>query len=101
MEEVTRSLNNPRLKKPYRHTDEDVRRWWKAIIGESGVLWTKPLPKIGQVCRDPDDDHVLATAVAVKAKWIVTGDLDLLDLVEYKSIQIVNARTFVDEMLAD
>ena len=99
MEEVTRSLKNPRLKKPYGHTDEDVRLWWREIIREIGSLWTKPLPKIGKVCRDPDDDHVIATAVVVKAKWIVTGDLDLLDLGEYKGIQIVNARTFVEEIL--
>ncbi len=100
MEEVTRSLKNPRLKKPYGHTDEDVRIWWKKIIRDIGSLWTKPLPKIGKVCRDADDDHVIAAAVAVKAKWIVTGDLDLLDLGEYKGIRIVNARTFVDEILA-
>ncbi len=100
MEEVTRSLKHPRLKKPYGHTDEDVRLWWKKIIEEIGSLWTKPLPKIGNVCRDPDDDHVIATAVAVKAQWIVTGDLDLLALGEYKDIRIVNARTFIEAIQA-
>lgn len=100
MEEVTRSLNNPGLKKPYGHTEENVRRWCQEIISEVGCLWTKNLPKIGQVCRDPDDDHVIATAVAVKAKWIVTGDLDLLDLGKYQGIKMVNPRTFLDEILA-
>ncbi|WP_447969797.1 putative toxin-antitoxin system toxin component, PIN family [Nitrospira sp. M1] len=99
IEEVSRSLKNPRLKKPYSYTDDDVRIW-RAELNEIGLLWTKPLPKVGKVCRDPDDDHVIAVAVAVKAKWIVTGDLDLLDLGEYKGIRIVKARTFVDEILA-
>jgi len=101
MEEVSRSLKNPRLKKPYGHTDDDVRTWCTELIREIGFLWTKPLPKIGKVCRDPDDDHVIATAMAVKAKWIVTGDLDLLDLGEYKGIRIVKARTFVDEVSSE
>ena len=99
-EEASRSLKNPRLKKPYGHTDDDVRAWQEKL-SEIGFLWTKPLPKIGNICRDPDDDHVIATAVAVKAKWIVTGDLDLLDLGEYQSIRIVKARIFVNEILAD
>lgn len=99
IEEVSRSLKNPRLKKPYGYSDGDVRTW-RAELSKIGFLWTNSLPKIGKVCRDADDDHVIATAVAVKAKWIVTGDLDLLDLGEHKGIRMVKARTFVDEILA-
>ncbi len=98
-EEVFRSLKNPRLKKPYGYTDENVRIWQEQL-SEIGFLWTKLLPKIGKVCRDPDDDHVIALAIAVKAKWIVSGDLDLLDLGEHKGIRMVKARTFIDEILA-
>jgi predicted nucleic acid-binding protein len=43
---------------------------------------------------------VIAAAVAIKAEWIVTGDLDLLDLGEHEGIRMVKARTFVDEILA-
>ncbi|WP_447971876.1 putative toxin-antitoxin system toxin component, PIN family [Nitrospira sp. M1] len=57
---------------------------WCEKVSKIGFLWTKFLPKIVKVCRDPNDDHVIATAIAVKAKWIVTGDLDLPDLGEHK-----------------
>ena len=52
------------------------------------------LPK--PVCRDPDDDVVLATALAAKADLIVTGDNDLLVLKEFQGIRIVNPRQFWD-----
>ena len=45
-----------------------------------------PLP----VCRDPDDDHVLALAVAIRADFVVSGDDDLLSLASFEGIPIVN-----------
>jgi putative PIN family toxin of toxin-antitoxin system len=43
------------------------------------------------VTRDPDDDHVLACAVAARAAIIVSGDLDLLELNTYRGIPIIRA----------
>jgi putative PIN family toxin of toxin-antitoxin system len=53
------------------------------------VIVPPPLPQ--PVCRDPDDDHLLACALAAQADLIVSGDADLLDLREYRSIRIVAA----------
>jgi len=39
---------------------------------------------------DPDDDHVLACAVAAQADLIVSGDPDLLNLKSYQHIPIVS-----------
>jgi uncharacterized protein len=41
------------------------------------------------VCRDPDDDEVLALAVAARAELIVSGDNDLLVLQSFEGIPIV------------
>lgn len=41
------------------------------------------------ILADPDDDQVLACAVAAKADLIVSGDSDLLALREYQAIPIV------------
>jgi putative PIN family toxin of toxin-antitoxin system len=47
------------------------------------------------VCRDADDDAVLATAVAAGAGLIVTGDADLLVLESHAGIAIVSPRQFL------
>lgn len=50
------------------------------------------------VIRDPDDDAVIACAVSVECELIVSGDKDLLDLKEYRSIRIVTATEFIEEL---
>ena len=43
------------------------------------------------ILDDPDDDQVLACAIAAKAEIIVSGDRHLLDLREHQGIRIVMA----------
>jgi putative PIN family toxin of toxin-antitoxin system len=52
-----------------------------------------PPPLLVPVCRDPDDDAVLALAVAAQADLIISGDADLLALGSHAEIPIVNAAT--------
>jgi uncharacterized protein len=51
------------------------------------VIEPPPLPQ--PVCRDPDDDQVLALALTAKADFIVSGDDDLLSLKNFESLPIV------------
>lgn len=39
------------------------------------------------VCRDPDDDAVLALAIAAEADLIVSGDDDLLSLIHFEAFR--------------
>jgi putative PIN family toxin of toxin-antitoxin system len=48
------------------------------------------------ICRDPDDNLVLACAAEGHAIYIVTDDLDLLTLGEFEGIKIVTARQFFE-----
>jgi putative PIN family toxin of toxin-antitoxin system len=65
---------------------------------EDAAAMVKParLPK--RVCRDPDDDEVLATALAARADIILTGDNDLLVLKTHEGIRILSPRQFVEWM---
>jgi uncharacterized protein len=58
----------------------------------------KPEPLAKPVCRDSDDDEVLATALAAQAEIILTGDKDLLTLKEFQGIKIFSPRRFVEWM---
>lgn len=51
------------------------------------------------VIVDPDDDAVIACAVAVGCEVIVSGDSDLLDLKQYKGIRIVTAAVLIAEIV--
>lgn len=53
------------------------------------------------VSSDPDDDHILAAAFEARCDVIITGDKDLLVLLQYQDISIVTPREFFDAEIAD
>ncbi|MFZ3158349.1 MAG: putative toxin-antitoxin system toxin component, PIN family [Smithella sp.] len=46
------------------------------------------------MCRDKNDLHILGLAQKASVDYIITGDKDLLDLVQYKNSRIVTPREF-------
>jgi predicted nucleic acid-binding protein len=68
----------------------------------SGLLWHgKPLQSVQiepVILDDPDDDEVLACAVAAHAQVIVSGDSHLLGLKRYKHIRILSPDRFLKKI---
>jgi uncharacterized protein len=62
------------------------------------VLQPPPLPQ--PVCRDPDDDEVLALALLAQADVIVSGDNDLLVLQSFEGIPILTAAQALQRITA-
>jgi len=60
------------------------------------IVPAAPLAK--PVCRDPDDDAVLALALAAQADLIVSGDQDLLVLGQFEGIAIINPRQALERI---
>ena len=58
----------------------------------------EPAVIVPVVEEDPDDDAVLACAVAAQAEAIVSGDSHLLDLKEYEKIPVVTAAQLVAQI---
>ena len=64
------------------------------------ATWVEPLPLERPACRGPDDNWVLATAVAGQAEAIVTGDGDLLALSAYRGVAIMSPRQLIERLTA-
>ena len=62
----------------------------------SGMEIVVPAALESPVCRDPDDDFVLGTAIAGSAACIVTGDKDLLVIKRYHEVDIVRPSDFAE-----
>lgn len=68
----------------------ETREVIRAVRADAEIVRATPLPK--PVCRDADDDLILAAALGAKADAIVTGDRDLLVLKHFEGIPILNPR---------
>jgi putative PIN family toxin of toxin-antitoxin system len=62
------------------------------VMGYAALAWLiEPAVIEPVIIADPDDDVVLACAIAARAEAIVSGDNHLLDLKQYEGIPIFTA----------
>lgn len=61
------------------------------------AVFVEPVSGV-QVCSDPDDDKFVALAVAANAAYIITGNAKDFPVSPFNGIQIVNPKTFLDEV---
>src|SRR4051794_34333551 len=79
----------------YAYTDTEVRVFIHGLLTRAEM--TNSLPTLRAVPNDPKDDPIIATAVAAKADYLVTGDrAHLLPIGQYEGIRIVSPRDFLD-----
>ena len=63
-------------------------------ILESKLIIVRPVALGETVCRDPDDDAIIACALGGKAKVICSGDDDLLALNGFRGLEIMQPSDF-------
>ena len=80
------------LIKKFKLTSTDIFEI-SAIVSEAASEILHKLNPVPNICRDPNDDMMIACAIDATADYIVTGDEDLLILKKYKDI-IINPRNF-------
>jgi putative PIN family toxin of toxin-antitoxin system len=80
------------LEKKFRQRAKDVR----AALQLFTETFTLVTPEIldPPVCRDREDDVVLATALAAECAASITGDQDLLILHPFRGIQVLTPSAF-------
>jgi putative PIN family toxin of toxin-antitoxin system len=60
------------------------------------VLFTAKTPHLNVVEKDPDDDKFIECAVALNAKFIISGDKALQEMKGYMDIKIQSPKQFLD-----
>ncbi len=90
-------------KKTQRFLPEERGRWLMAML-QSRAMFVAPAINFPR-CRDPQDDMIIATAIAARADFIVTTDRDLLDdahliarLRDEWHIDVVEPAAFLDKL---
>jgi putative PIN family toxin of toxin-antitoxin system len=61
-------------------------------------LFTSKTPELKIIKQDPDDDKFIECAVALKAKYIISGDKALTQLGKYMNIKILSPKQFLEEI---
>ena len=90
LDEVDTRLARPKFNK-YLHASR--RRSFVADLAVAAIL--VELRGIVKICRDPDDDKLLETALLGRADCLVTGDQDLLVLGSYEGIPTLSPAAFL------
>jgi putative PIN family toxin of toxin-antitoxin system len=102
MEELADALTYPRVVKALQRnrqgswTENDRVEFLRNFRKICHIAPSVPLTE--SVSKDLDDDMVLSCAIQAKAKLIVSGDKDLIDLKEYKSVRILTPLEFLSEL---
>lgn len=86
-------LTTLRIRRRYPYTDADVQDYLQGL--RQAALIVSDLPPLSGIVRDPNDDMILACAVAVSASYVVTRDDDLLALGSYEGSAIVTPEAFL------
>ena len=73
---------------------EDIQWWESLIVSKSGMV--SPKVAVSIVKKDPDDNKFIEAAIEGQAEFIVSQDRHLLDIKEYRTIQIVSPKEFLE-----
>jgi uncharacterized protein len=93
LEETARRLLDARLQRRYGYTASDAAAY--DVLLRSAFLRVTDLPSLSGIVRDPNDDMILACAVAASAAYVVTRDNDLLSLASYDGITMITPEAFL------
>ena len=92
--EVAAVLGRDRLR---RYLSIEEARRFVADLASVVTLAADPSAPYPAVCRDPGDDYLVAFARAARVDSLVTGDRDLLELVD-AGVAVITPRELIERM---
>ena len=92
MEELREVLGRPKFRLRISTLQTSVAELMESLLSAVEVIPDLAIEPV--IKRDPDDDKILACAVAAQAEWLISGDDHLLSVKRYKGIAIVTSSQF-------
>jgi len=90
-QELETRLNKPKFNKYISETDK-----LDFVAMLQGVSIMVTVKHSTTICSDKDDNKFLELAITGQAKYLITGDNDLLILQEYQGVQIITPSAFLE-----
>lgn len=98
--ETRRCIHYPRVRKRIHSTNEEIDAFLAAMAVLGDVVEVS-LFDLSAVPRDPDDSKYLAVALEGRARYVVSGDKDLLEVGEYQGVRILTPADFLAVLAVD
>jgi putative PIN family toxin of toxin-antitoxin system len=89
LEELSVAFRKPKLQKYFQ--PNQITTFFSFLKGVSQIV---PIKAITPLCRDPKDDYLLALSITSKAHFLVTGDMDLLEMQQINNTNIIRYTDF-------
>jgi putative PIN family toxin of toxin-antitoxin system len=94
MEEVREALARSKFAARIAALNTSVGELMESLLSIVEVIQERRIAPV--ITQDPEDDKILACAVASQAQWIVSGDAHLLALRRYRGVSILTPKAFWD-----
>ena len=93
--EIVDVLSRPRIRK--RISAEDAQLFLADVAAQALMCADPPDPL--SVCRDPDDDYLVALAAVSRAEVLVSGDDDVLAVdPDQVAVEVLTPREMIDRL---
>jgi uncharacterized protein len=104
LDELAEVLARPRIRTKYGLDEQEISEFLRLLSARSRKVTTQ-----GQlhVCRDPDDDLILETALLGRARYAVSRDddikrdRDLVAQIEVHGVEVLSVQQFLDRLATD
>jgi putative PIN family toxin of toxin-antitoxin system len=101
LEEIADVLSRPRIQTKYSLSSEEIEQFLRLL--QERAIHVIPTGEL-HLCRDPDDDLILETAVLGKAQYAVSrdddlkGDDDLVAEMRSRGVEVLTVQHFLERL---
>jgi putative PIN family toxin of toxin-antitoxin system len=101
LEEIADVLTRPRIQTKYGLSTEEIEQFLRLL--QERAIHVIPAGDL-HLCRDPDDDLILETAILGRARYAVSrdddlkGDSDLMAQMRSRGVEVLSVQRFLERL---